>query len=105
MCRLYFVSLGKVNNPLAANKTEKAEKLAELSTSLQCSQKIIKLASADKSEAGWLAFKEYQSTEDLACESEDKIDFVKTMSSTSSDSKMNFDSEDTETYYIAEDMK
>ena len=31
--------------------------------------------------------------------------FLVTMSSTSSDSKVNFDSEDSEIYYIAEDMK
>ena len=55
---------------MAAEETEKAEeKLAELSKSLKRRQKIIKLP--DKSEAGWLAVKEYQS-EELASDSEDE---------------------------------
>ncbi|XP_068734144.1 uncharacterized protein [Montipora capricornis] len=55
---------------LAAKQTEKAEeKVAELSKNLKRRQKIIKLA--DKSEAGWLAVKEYQ-TEELASDSEDE---------------------------------
>ena len=35
----------------------------------------------------------------------DRFLFLVTMSSTSSDSEMTFDSEDAEMYYIAEDMK
>ena len=51
-------------------QTEKAEeKFAELSKNLKRRQKIIKLA--DKSEAGWLAVKEYQ-TEELASDSENE---------------------------------
>ena len=62
-------TLDEVSNLLPAKKTKKAEeKLAELSKSLKRRQKIIKLA--EKSEAGWLAVKEYQ-TEELASDSED----------------------------------
>ena len=43
---------------LAAKQTGKAEKVTELSKNLKRRQKIIKLT--DKSEAGWLAVKEYQ---------------------------------------------
>ena len=57
-------TLGEVSDLLAAKQTEKAEKkVAELSK-----QKIIKLA--DKSGAGWLVVKEYQ-TEEFASDSED----------------------------------
>ena len=45
------------------------EKVEELKKSLRHRQKIIKLA--DKSEAGWLAVKEYQ-TEELASDSEEE---------------------------------
>ncbi|XP_068706348.1 uncharacterized protein [Montipora foliosa] len=55
---------------LAARDVEKAgEKVEELKKSLRHRQRIIKLA--DKSEAGWLAVKEYQ-TEELASDSEDE---------------------------------
>ena len=54
LCR----TLDDVSDLLAAKQTEKAEeKVAELSKNLKRRQKIIKLA--DKSEAGWLAVKEY----------------------------------------------
>ena len=57
-------TLDEVSVLLAAKQTEKAEeKVAELSKNLKRRQKIIKLA--DKSEAGWLAVKEYL-TEELA---------------------------------------
>ncbi|XP_068719369.1 uncharacterized protein [Montipora capricornis] len=63
-------TLDEVSDLLAAKQTEKAEeKVAELSKNLKRRQKIIKLA--DKSEAGWLAVKEYQ-TEELASDSEDE---------------------------------
>ena len=63
-------TLEEVSDLLAAKQTEKAEeKVAELSKNLKRRQKIIKLA--DKSEAGWLAVKEYQ-TEELASDSEDE---------------------------------
>ena len=51
-------ALDEVSDLLAAKQTEKAEeKIAELSKNLKRQEKIIKLA--DKSEAGWLAVKEY----------------------------------------------
>ena len=63
-------TLDEVSDLLAAKQTEKAEeKVPELSKNLKRRQKIIKLA--DKSEAGWLAVKEYQ-TEELASDSEDE---------------------------------
>ena len=62
-------TLHEVSNLLSPKKTEKAEeKLAELSKNLKHGHKVIKLA--DKSEADWLAVKEYQ-TEELASDSED----------------------------------
>ena len=68
-------TLDEVSDLLATRKTEKAEeKLAELSKNLKRRQKIIKLA--DKSEAGWLAVKEYQ-TEELASDPKTKNEFVK----------------------------
>ena len=63
-------TLDETANFLAARDVEKAgEKVEELRKGLRHRQKIIKLA--DKSEAGWLAVKEYQ-TEELASDSEDE---------------------------------
>ena len=63
-------TLDETANFLAARDVEKAgEKVEELRKNLRHRQKIIKLA--DKSEAGWLAVKEYQ-TEELASDSEDE---------------------------------
>ena len=63
-------TLDEVSDLLAAKQTEKTEeKVAELRKNLKRRQKIIKLA--DKSEAGWLAVKEYQ-TEELASDSENE---------------------------------
>ena len=63
-------TLDEVSVLLAAKQTEKAEeKVAELSKNLKRRQKIIKLA--DKSEARWLAVKEYL-TEELARDPEDE---------------------------------
>ena len=63
-------TLDDTANFLAARDIDKAgEKVEELKESLRYRQKIIKLA--DKSEAGWLAVKEYQ-TEELASDSEDE---------------------------------
>ncbi|PFX34791.1 hypothetical protein AWC38_SpisGene376 [Stylophora pistillata] len=63
-------TLDDTANFLAARDVEKAgEKVEEQKKSLRHRQKIIKLA--DKSEAGWLAVKEYQ-TEELASDSEDE---------------------------------
>ena len=63
-------TLDEVSVLLVAKQTEKAEeKVAELSKNLKRWQKIIKLA--DKSEAGWLAVKEYL-TEELARDPEDE---------------------------------
>ena len=63
-------TLDEVSDLLAAKQTEKEEdKVAELSKNLKRRQKIINLA--DKSEAGWLAAKEYQ-TEELASDSGDE---------------------------------
>ena len=63
-------TLDEVSELLAAKQIEKAEeKVGELSRNLKRRQKIIKLD--DKSEAGWLAVKEYQ-TEELASDSEDE---------------------------------
>ena len=63
-------TLDDTANFLAARDVEKAgEKVEELKESLRHLQKIIKLA--DKSEAGWLAVKEYQ-TKELASDSEDE---------------------------------
>ena len=63
-------TLDETANFLAARGVEKAgEKVEELRNTLRHRQKNIKLA--DKSEAGWLAVKEYQ-TEELASDSEDE---------------------------------
>ena len=63
-------TLDETANFLPARDVEKAgEKVEELRKNLRHRQKIIKLA--DKSEAGWLAVKEYQ-TEELASDSEDE---------------------------------
>ena len=62
--------LDDTDNFLAGRDVEKAgEKVEELKKSLRHCQEIIKLA--DKSEAGWLAVKEYQ-TEELASNTEDE---------------------------------
>ena len=64
-------TLNETANLSAARDVGKAgEKVEELRNSLRHRQKIIKLA--DKSDAGWLAVKEYQ-TEVLASDSENEI--------------------------------